>query len=90
MSAAGSVTVTPYFRVGDAGQVTGYGFGTGRWGGETFPIASNTLDGALLNDSAGTGGSGTTITLDSTANFFIFVLVFIIYVYLSFFQVPFL
>ena len=69
MSAAGSVTVTPYFRVGDAGQVTGYGFGTGRWGGETFPIASNTLDGALLNDSAGTGGSGTTITLDSTANF---------------------
>ena len=69
MSAAGSVTVTPYFRVGEAGQVSGYGFGTGRWGGETFPIASNTLDGALLNDSAGTGGSGTTITLDSTANF---------------------
>ena len=69
MSAAGSVTVTPYFRVGEAEQVTGYGFGTGRWGGETFPIASNTLDGALLNDSAGTGGSGTTITLDSTANF---------------------
>ena len=69
MSATGSVTVTPYFKIGDAFQTAGYGFGTGRWGGETFPLASDTLDGALLNDSAGTGGSGTTITLDSTANF---------------------
>ena len=69
MSAAGSCTVTPYFSIGDAIQVAGYGFGTGRYGGEAFPIASDTLDGALLNDSAGTGGSGTSITLDSTANF---------------------
>ena len=69
MSAAGSATVTPYFKIGELFQTAGYGFGTGRWGGETFPIASNTLDGALLNDSAGTGGSGTSITLDSTANF---------------------
>tara|TARA_Y100000004_G_C8955506_1_gene430593 strand:+ start:569 stop:2743 length:2175 start_codon:yes stop_codon:yes gene_type:complete len=69
MSAAGSVTVTPYFKIGDAFQVAGYGWGTGRWGGETFPLASDTLDGALLNDSAGTGGSGTSITLDSTTNF---------------------
>ena len=69
MSASGSVTVTPYFKIGDAFQVAGYGWGTGRWGGETFPLASDTLDGALLNDSAGTGGSGTSITLDSTTNF---------------------
>jgi len=69
MSAAGSVTVTPYFKIGDAFQVAGYGWGTGRWGGETFPLASDTLNGALLNDSAGTGGSGTSITLDSTSNF---------------------
>jgi len=69
MSAAGSCTVTPYFSIGDSIQVAGYGFGTGRYGGEAFPIASDTLDGALLNDSAGTGGSGTSITLDSTANF---------------------
>ena len=69
MSAAGSATVTPYFKIGDAFQTAGYGFGTGRWGGETFPLASDTLNGALLNDSAGTGGSGTSITLDSTSNF---------------------
>tara|TARA_R100000988_G_scaffold61322_1_gene30671 strand:+ start:60 stop:2234 length:2175 start_codon:yes stop_codon:yes gene_type:complete len=69
MTGAGSSTVTPYFSIGDAFQTAGYGFGTGRYGGETFPIASNTLDGALLNDSAGTGGSGTSITLDSTTNF---------------------
>jgi len=69
MTAAGSATVTPYFGIGDAFQTAGYGFGTGRYGGETFPLASNTLDGALLNDSAGTGGSGTSITLDSTTNF---------------------
>ena len=69
MSVAGSVTVTPYFKIGDAFQLAGYGWGTGRWGGETFPLASDTLNGALLNDSAGTGGSGTSITLDSTSNF---------------------
>jgi len=69
MSAAGSCTITPYFSIGDSIQVAGYGFGTGRYGGEAFPIASNTLDGALNNDSAGTGGSGTSITLDSTTNF---------------------
>ena len=69
MTAAGSCTITPYFKIGDAVQTSGYGFGTGRWGGETFPLASDTLDGALLNDSAGTGGSGTSITLDSTTNF---------------------
>jgi hypothetical protein len=69
MSAAGSVTVTPYFKIGDAFQTAGYGFGTGRYGGEAFPLATSTLNGALLNDSNGTGGSGTTITLASTANF---------------------
>ena len=69
MSAAGSVTVTPYFDIGDAVQTTGYGFGTGKYGGEKFPIISSTLNGALLNDSNGTGGSGTTITLASTSGF---------------------
>ena len=69
MTAAGSATVTPYFRIGDAFQVAGYGWGTGRFGGEAFPLATSTLNGALLNDSNGTGGSGTTIALASTANF---------------------
>jgi len=69
ISAAGSATVTPYFDIGDALQVTGYGWGTGRYGGEAFPLATSTLNGALLNDSNGTGGSGTTIALASTSNF---------------------
>ena len=69
MTAAGSVTVTPYFDIGDALQVAGYGWGTGRYGGEAFPLATSTLNGALLNDSNGTGGSGTTIALASTSNF---------------------
>jgi len=69
MSAAGSATVTPYFKVGNKEQVVGYGFGTGRWGGDTQTKTTDTLNGALLNDSAGTGGSGTAITLDSTTGF---------------------
>ena len=47
MTAAGSVTVTPYFDIGDAAQVAGYGWGTGRYGGEAFTIATSTLNGAL-------------------------------------------
>lgn len=47
----------------------GYGFGTGLYGGETLTKTTTTLNGALLNDSAGTGGSGTSITLTSTTGF---------------------
>ena len=32
-----SVTLSPYFKVGDAVQVTGYGWGTGLYGG-TNPL----------------------------------------------------
>jgi hypothetical protein len=69
MSAAGSVSVNEYFFVGDAIQKKGYGFGTGLYGGETATKTTTTLNGALLNDSAGTGGSGTSITLTSTTGF---------------------
>jgi len=69
MSAAGSVSVNPYFRVGDATQTVGYGWGTGLWGGETSSIVSNTLNGALGDNAFGTGGSGTDITLNSTTGF---------------------
>ena len=69
ITASGSVSVNPYFRVGDATQVIGYGYGTGLWGGETEDLLQSTLNGALLDDTAGTGGSGTSITLASTTGF---------------------
>jgi hypothetical protein len=69
MSSAGSASVNPYKRVGDSAQTRGYGFGTGLWGGETADLVQSTLNGALLDDTAGTGGSGTSITLASTTGF---------------------
>ena len=68
-TAGGSVTLSPYFKVGDAVQVTGYGFGSGLYGGTNPTITSTTLNGALLDDANGTGGSGTTITLTSVSGF---------------------
>lgn len=67
MSAQGSIDFEPYIKVGGIRQVSGFGFGTGTWGG-TIVTDETTLNGALLNDSNGTGGSGTSITLtDATA-----------------------
>ena len=61
--------VQPYATVGPAAQTYGYGFGVGNYGGTITGAQTNTLDGALLADTAGTGGSGTSITLDSTTGF---------------------
>jgi hypothetical protein len=54
--------------VGPAFSTFGYGWGTNGYGGFTTSV-TNTLNGALLDDSNGTGGSGTSITLTSTAGF---------------------
>jgi hypothetical protein len=64
---SGSCTINRYVKAGPIGQTFGYGFGTGGYGGSTG--VTTLLNGALLNDSNGTGGSGTTITVDSTTNF---------------------
>ena len=64
----GTSTAVFDISVGPAFSTFGYGWGTNGWGGFTTAI-TNTLDGALLDDNAGTGGSGTSITLDSTAGF---------------------
>jgi hypothetical protein len=69
VSTGGSMTVQPYATVGPAAQTYGYGFGVGNFGGTITGVQTNTLDGALLADTAGTGGSGTSITLDSTTGF---------------------
>ena len=65
----GTVTTQPYEPVGPLYQTYGYGFGTNTYGGTTSTAPANTLNGLLQNDSAGTGGSGTSITLTSTSGF---------------------
>ena len=69
LTAGGSIAATPYAVVGNASQVVGFGFGTGLWGGDIENEAFSTLNGALQDDTAGTGGSGTSITLTSASSF---------------------
>ena len=66
---SGGIRIQKYYTVGPAVQAKGFGWGLGSWGGEAAGAVSTTLNGALLDDTAGTGGSGTSITLTSTANF---------------------
>jgi hypothetical protein len=65
----GSCDVTPYEKVGPAAQSYGYGFGVGNYGGTVTGVAQTELDGSLNADTAGTGGSGTAVTVDSTTGF---------------------
>ena len=65
----GSCSFIPYEKVGPAAQSYGYGFGIGNYGGNVSGVATTTLNGALLADTAGTGGSGTAITLTSVTGF---------------------
>ena len=64
---SGSATITPYETVGPLNQSAGYGWGTSTFGGASGLIT--TLNGSLNDDTAGTGGSGTSITLTSTVGF---------------------
>jgi len=65
----GSCSVIPYEKVGPAAQSYGYGFGIGNYGGTVSGVTTTTLNGALNADTAGTGGSGTAITLTSVTGF---------------------
>jgi hypothetical protein len=69
ISTGGSMTVQVYETVGPAAQTYGYGYGVGNYGGNITGALQNDLDGALLADTAGTGGSGTAIVLTSTTGF---------------------
>ena len=51
--------------------VSGTGWGAGLWGGTTAADPATTLNGALAADTAGTGGSGTSVVL-TDASFSIF------------------
>ena len=65
----GSMMLHLIVRIGPAAQSYGYGFGISEWQGSVAGAATSTLNGALLNDTNGTGGVGTNITLTSTTNF---------------------
>ena len=67
VNGSGSATVNPYIKPGNLNFTYGFGWGTGLWGGGQQLFS--TLNGALLDDTAGTGGSGTSITLASTTGF---------------------
>ena len=66
---SGGIRVQHYFPVGPAVQAKGFGWGLGSWGGEDTSALTTTLNGALLDDTAGTGGSGTSITLTDASQF---------------------
>ena len=66
---SGGIRVQHYFPVGPAVQAKGFGWGLGSWGGEDVGAATTTLNGALLDDTAGTGGSGTSIVLTDASLF---------------------
>ena len=66
---SGGITFFQYYHVGPAEQVGVFGYGISQWGGTVSAPQTTTLNGALLNDAFGTGGSGTSITLTSTTNF---------------------
>ena len=69
LTSGSSCIVKPYQSVGPAAQTYGYGFGVGNYGGTITGAQTNDLDGALLNDTNGTGGAGTSISLTSTTGF---------------------
>ena len=64
----GTATATFDINTAPAFSTFGYGWGTNGYGGFQTAV-TDTLNGALLDDANGTGGSGTSITLDSTAGF---------------------
>ena len=68
-STSGGIRVQHYYPVGPAVQAKGFGWGLGSWGGEDTSARTTTLNGALLDDTAGTGGSGTSITLTDASQF---------------------
>ena len=69
VATGGSIDLKRYERIGPAAQSYGYGWGISQWDGSVSGAATSTLNGALLNDNNGTGGSGTSITLAATTNF---------------------
>ena len=68
-ASGGSVSVIPYETIGPAAQTYGYGYGISQYGGTVQGAQTTTLNGSLSADTAGTGGTGTAVTVVSTTGF---------------------
>ena len=68
-TASGGIRYKHYWPVGPAQQLGGYGWSIGQYGGTVTGEVTDTLDGALLADTAGTGGTGTSVTLTDASLF---------------------
>jgi hypothetical protein len=66
---SGGITYFQYYHVGPAEQIGVFGYGISQWSGTVTSPQTTTLNGALNADSAGTGGTGTTINVASTTGF---------------------
>jgi len=66
---SGGITFFQYYHVGPAEQVGVFGWGISQFGGTVTAPQTTTLNGALSANSAGTGGTGTSIILTSVLNF---------------------
>ena len=62
VTAGGTITTTPYIRIGPTFQTPAYGYGTGYFGGSNPTSLTNQLNGSIDNTQA-------TITVDSTTGF---------------------
>ena len=69
LTSGSAAIVSPYQRVGPSEQTYGYGYGVGNYGGTITGSLTNDLNGALLADTAGTGGVGTSVALTSATGF---------------------
>lgn len=70
-TAGGGASITARFQINTGLDtiVSGTGWGAGLWGGTTAADPATTLNGALNADTAGTGGSGTSIVLTDASSF---------------------
>ena len=70
-TAGGGASITARFQINTGLDtiVSGTGWGAGQWGGTTAADPATTLNGALSADTAGTGGSGTSIVLTDASSF---------------------
>ncbi len=66
---SGGIRVQHYYSVGPAQQLGAYGWGIGQYSGTVSGEITTTLNGALLDDAYGTGGSGTSITVADASSF---------------------
>lgn len=70
-TAGGGSSITARFQINTGLDtiVSGTGWGAGQWGGTTAADPATTLNGALSADTAGTGGSGTSVVLTDASSF---------------------